>query len=371
VKITRINIHSIKIILLVIVTFNCAIITAQHKSDSTKKLKYLIIPTLFKTPEVGIAYGVSGSFAFKTTNFKDSLTRTSIIQGIGFLTTHHQNVQAIDASIYFPKENYILLGQLAHSYFPDKFWGIGPNTSDKPWEHYTYEQYYISPHLKKKIMHRLWIGALYEFQSVYNISYIDGGLYDSAHFSGKKPYNVSGTGLSISYDTRNSTFWPTKGLYILSQFTDFRKELFSDYNVVKWITDVRYFKKIYNENHVLGFQFLNYETFGQTPLRELAAFGGPNNMRGFYQGRYRANNMISLMSEYRLHLIGRFSSVFFGGLGDVYNHYDELSINNIKYSCGAGLRFSILAKERLNIRVDYGYSSRFNKGLYITFGECF
>lgn len=357
--------------LLVLVTYSHVQLKAQLKPDSIKKLKYLIIPTLFKTPEVGIAYGVSGSFAFKTSGQKDTLTRTSIIQGTGFLTTHHQNVQAIDAAIYFPKENYILLGQLAHSYFPDKFWGMGNKTPDKPWEHYTYEQFYISPHIKKKILRRLWVGALYEFQAVYNISYNKGGLYDSATFPGKNKYNVSGAGLSLSYDTRNSTFWPTKGLYILSQFTDFRKELHSDFNVVKWITDVRYFKKIYNNRHILGFQFLNYETFGQTPLRELAALGGSNNMRGFYQGRFRANNMLSLITEYRLHLIGRFSTVFFGGVGDVYDHYNELSVNNIKCSYGAGLRFSILAKEKLNIRVDYGYSSNFNRGLYVTFGECF
>ena len=56
-----------------------------HDTDTTKRLKFLIIPTFFVTPEVGLAYGVSGSFAFKTSFNKDSLTRTSIIQGIGFL----------------------------------------------------------------------------------------------------------------------------------------------------------------------------------------------------------------------------------------------------------------------------------------------
>jgi hypothetical protein len=345
--------------------------TYSQLKDSTKTLKYLVIPTLFKTPEVGFAAGVSGSFAFKTTHLNDSLTRTSIIQGVGFWTVRQQNVQVIDAAIYSPKEKYIFLAQVAHSYFPDRFWGIGPNTPDRPWEHYTYEQYYINPHVKEKIGNHLWLGALYEFQSVYNIKYIENGLFDTSPFAGKSSYKASGAGLSVSYDTRNSAFWPSKGLYVLSQFTDFNKALISDYNVTKWITDVRYFKKLPAANHILAFQFYNYATYGQTPLRELAAFGGANNMRGFYQGRFRANNMLSLISEYRLHLKGRFSTCFFGGLGDVYNQYADLNIMNLKYSYGAGLRFSILEKEKLNIRVDYGYSSNFNKALYITFGECF
>ncbi len=343
-----------------------------HDTDTTKRLKFLIIPTFFVTPEVGLAYGVSGSFAFKTSFNKDSLTRTSIIQGIGFLNTRQQNVQAIDASIYFPKENYILLGQLAHSYFPDRFWGLGPETKDKPFEHYLYEQYFINPHLKKKIAKHLWIGALYEFQYVNKISgYPENGKFDTAPFKGKKKYQVSGAGLSISYDTRNTTFWTSKGILITSQFTNFRKKIQSDYDLVKWITDVRYFYELNKSHHILAMQFYNYQTYGQTPLRELSAFGGSNNMRGFYQGRYRANSMITFITEYRLPIYGRFSSIIFGGIGDVYNQYSDLSLSNLKYSYGAGLRFSILAKEKLNIRVDYGFSSKFNRGIYVTFGECF
>ncbi len=339
--------------------------------DSGRSLKYLFLPTLFKTPEVGYALGLSTSFSFKTSYLGDSLTRTSIIQGVGFATTHQQNVQAMDASIYFPKERYILQGQLSHSYFPDRFWGLGANTKDNDQERYVYEQFYFSPHLKRKINRHLWLGLLYELQTVYHISYLKGGNFDTANFKGKQNYLASGTGLSLSHDTRNSAFWPSKGLYILSQFTAFRKELLSKYNVVKWITDVRFFQKLFRSRHILALQFVNYETFGDTPLRELAALGGPNNLRGFYQGRYRANSMLSFISECRFHLIGRFSTCVFGGIGSVYNHYNEIRPESMKYSFGGGLRFSILKKEKLNIRVDYGYSSKLNQGLYITFGECF
>ena len=339
--------------------------------DTNGSFRYLILPTLFKTPEVGFALGLSTSLSFKTSHKNDSLTRTSIIQGIGFATTHEQNVQVVDAGIYFPKEKYILLGQLSHSYFPDKFWGIGETTKDKNMEHYVYEQVYLSEHLKRKLVKNLWVGVLYEFQSVYHINYIAGGNFDTSNFEGKKNYLVSGAGISITHDTRNSSFWPTKGIYLLSQFTNFRKELLSDYDVLKWITDFRYFKPLLQSKHIFAMQIMNYDTYGNTPLRELASLGGPNNLRGFYQGRYRANSMFSFIGECRFALPGRFSTCVFGGLGSVYNHYKEIALNNFKYSVGAGLRYSILAKEKLNIRLDYGYSSRYNKGLYITFGECF
>lgn len=366
---TKISVYAMRLISLLCV--HALSLQAQIKLDTSKKVNKLVLPVVFKTPEMGYALGISGSLTFKTTHNSDTTIRTSIIQGIGFITTRKQNIQAIDAAIYFPKENYIFLCQLAHTYFPDKFWGIGPNTTDRPFERYVYEQAYASPHIKKKISKNLFIGALYEYQNVYRINYHSGGEFDTAHFSGKNPYQVSGLGLSVSYDTRNSAFWPSKGTYVLSQLTNFRKELLSSYDLYKWITDIRYFKKI-TKGQIVAMQLYNYETYGAVvPLKELAAFGGPNNMRGFYQGRFRANNMISFITEYRIHLQGRFSTCIFGGVGDVYNNRSDLSATNLKYSYGAGLRFSMLEKEKLNIRLDYGYSNHFNQGIYITFGECF
>ncbi|MBI3518481.1 MAG: BamA/TamA family outer membrane protein [Bacteroidetes bacterium] len=343
---------------------------AQLKQDTSKRVQYLIIPVLFKTPETGVAYGLSGSISFKTSHKHDTLTRTSVIQSIGFFTTRKQNLQAIDGTIYFPNEKFIFLFQISHSYFPDKFWGIGPNTLNLKGERYVYEQEYFYPHIKRQIQKHLFAGAQYEFQNVNHISYIEGGRFDSAAFYGKQPYKVSGLGLSLSYDTRNLSFWPDKGVYLQTLFTDFRKELLSDYNVVKWITDLRYFKKLF-KSQILAMQFYNYSTYGQTPLRELAALGGSNNMRGFYQGRYRDNNMMSFIAEYRLHIKGRFSACAFGGIGNVYNKYKDLIHSSTKCSYGAGIRLALLQKEKLNIRVDYGYSSHYNRGLYVTVGECF
>lgn len=351
-------------------------LNAQLKQDTSKKNQYLIIPVLFKTPETGFAYGLSGSVSFKTSHKNDSLTRTSVIQTIGFFTTRQQNLQAIDGTIYFPNEKYILATQLSHSYYPDRFWGIGPNTKEdidpnkKHGEHYVYEQVYINPHLKKKFKKHIFIGLLYEFQTLFNIKYNPDGRFDTAAFYGKQNYKVSGLGPSVAYDTRNNTFWPKKGVFFQVLITGFRKELLSDFNVLKWITDLRWYKTIY-KNQIFAIQVYNYTTKGNTPLRELAAFGGSNNMRGFYQGRYRDNNMFSVISEYRTHIKGRFSACVFAGIGNVYNKVTDLTQSDLKYSYGAGIRFALLQKEKLNIRVDYGYSSKYNKGLYVTVAECF
>jgi hypothetical protein len=353
--------------LLIIVGFSAE---AQFVQDTSKKVQYLVVPVLFKTPELGFGYGLSGSASFKTSNKKDSLTRTSVIQTIGFLTTRKQNVQAIDALIYFPKERYILFFQSSHNYFPDKFWGIGPKTKDSYEEKYIYEHFYFKPHLRRRIFNRVFVGVLFEYQHLFRVKFLENGLFDNSDFYGKKKHSVSGPGCSIGFDSRNNSFWPDKGIFFLGQLTRFNKQFGSDFNVTKYNFDLRWFKKIV-KGHIFAVQLLGYLTNGQTPLRELASLGGPNNLRGFYQGRYRANNMYTIIGEYRLQLYKRFSACLFFGTGSVYNRKTEILATNLKYSYGGGLRFALLEKEKLHMRLDYGYSNKYNRGVYFTVGECF
>ncbi len=82
--------------------------------------------------------------------------------------------------------------QLSHSYFPDKFWGIGPGTPDSNLERYQFEQVFINPHFKKRFSKHVFAGSMYEFQRAFNINYTPGGEFDSAKFHGKSPHKVSG-----------------------------------------------------------------------------------------------------------------------------------------------------------------------------------
>jgi outer membrane protein assembly factor BamA len=343
---------------------------AQSRADTTKKLSYLIIPIAYRSPETKWAGGIGASLSFKTTNWKDSLTRTSVIQSVCIFTQRHQNIQALDASVYSPKEKYIFLLQLSHSYFPDKFWGIGNNSKDMDNENYSYEQSYFFPHVKFKVAKNLFIGALYELQNVNKVRYTEEGLFSKEIVFGLNPYLASGAGNSISYDTRNSSNWPTKGTLVQTSYSYFNTYLGSKFNTLKYILDVRHFKRIYKQI-ILANQFYSYNCEGQVPVRELGSIGGANNLRGFYQGRYRDNGFSSFISELRVPVYKQFSLVAFGGVGSVYKEPNEIFNSSYKYSFGGGIRFSILKQERLNMRLDYGFSNSANRGFYLVFGECF
>lgn len=361
---------NLRLKLLILVFCFPTLLLAQLIPDTNKRVNYLMIPVLFRTPETGWAYGLSAQANFKTTFRNDTLTRTSVVTLLGIFSQRHQNIQGVDATIYFPKEKYIFYFQSSHSYFPDKFWGIGQTTKNTNEEKYVFEQFNISPHLKRKFSKNLFFGLMADYQNVFKVNYIEGGLFDSLSFFGKTNYNVTGLGLSASYDTRNSTFWPTKGIFVQSQFLTYNKELASTYSYNKWMTELRVFIPLF-KGHILAGQLYNYSTFGDTPFRSMATLGGQGNLRGFYQGRYRDNSMYSAIVEYRAHLFWRVSACAFGGVGDVYSDYKNINASTIKYSFGGGLRLSVLEKEKLHLRMDYGYSDKYNNGFYFTVGECF
>lgn len=346
------------------------LLLAQLRQDTTRKVNYLAIPIVIRSPETSWAFGLTSSATFKTTDRNDTLTRTSVVQAFGIFSLRQQNIQGLDVNIFFPKEKYILFFLAGHSYFPDRFWGIGQTTKNEDMEKYVFEQMFVTPHVKKKISKSMFVGVLGDFQNVFKVNYIDRGLFDSLSFSGKSKYHILGFGLSASYDTRNSAFWPTKGIFVQSQYCVYDKAIGSGYTFNKWITDIRVFKKVFKD-HIIACQLYNYSTFGNTPYRSMGMLGGADNLRGFYQGRFIDNSMYSAIVEYRAPIYWRFSAVAFGGIGDVYNRPKDINGSTLKYSFGGGIRFAVQPKEKLNMRIDYGYSDNYNRGFYFTVSEAF
>lgn len=326
----------------------------------------MFLPVVFKTPETGWAGGASGAYYFKT----DSVARVSFIQALGFFTQRGQNVQAIDATVYFPREKNIFYFHSSHIFFPDRFWGVGQKSLDEWKETYQFEQIRISPHLKHRFGKHFFAGLLSEFRYVYHTHYKTEGIFDSTALNGKMNYKTLGAGISLGFDNRNSTYWPTRGCLAQVLYSGFYKGLGSDYEFSKIIVDARFFRKTFF-NQVLALQLYSYATFGQTPYRDLAALGGENNLRGMYTGRFRDKSLYSVIAEYRIPFQRKFAAVMFGGLGDVFDSPEKINTETIKYNFGAGFRAELLPGERLNLRIDYGYINRNNHGLYLTIGECF
>ncbi len=346
-------------------------LTCSGQHDSTAKRNHLLIlPVIARSIETSWSFvtAVSGTFHI---NKHDSAVRTSSLQSLVLYSLKKQFIAAINGTIYFPGEQYILSGQLSYSYFPDKFWGLGRYAAESNAEPYDFQQAYVYLHGQRAMARHLYIGVLYEYQQLIKIDYQHGGLFDKENVPGRNGYHVSGFGASLTYDTRNDAFAPDKGVFLQGSFNHFAPIFGSKYSYTNYIVDVRRFIKTH-KRQVLALQAYAFLNSGIVPLRSLASFGGASSMRGYYDGRYRDKDQVVLQAEYRVPIYRRLSAVAFGGLGNVSHDCDYFSIHALKYSYGGGLRIALTKSERLNLRLDYGIGrGGKSKGFYFQLGEAF
>jgi hypothetical protein len=173
-------------------------IGAFSQKDTTKSRKTLVFPIITSSIETGWSFGSIAAIIFKPNKF-DTLSRTSNIEILGLYTTKKQLVTAINGSQYFDKERYILNEQVSYSSFPDKFWGIGPNSQESAIESYKFHQYYIYLHGLRKLTSHLFIGLIFEKQKVTDINYDLGGLFDQQKVVGRNGYGIAGVGTSFTF----------------------------------------------------------------------------------------------------------------------------------------------------------------------------
>ncbi len=345
-------------------------IASYAQNDSVKRKSLLVLPVISRSIETGWSFGAVAAFTFRL-SARDTVSRTSNLEAIALYSTKKQLVTAINGSQYFRNEKFILNEQISFSSFPDKFWGLGKNTLDSDEEPYKYRQYYLYFHLLRNIAPHFFFGAVFEHQKVWDIEYVAGGAFDKQQVEGRHGYKVSGLGGSITYDNRNNAFAPDKGFYGQLFFNHFDKYLSSDFTYNNIVLDLRKYFPM-GGRRVLALQLFSFNNTGhEVPIRSLASFGGANRMRGYYDGRYKDLNQLIVQGEYRFAVYKRFGAVIFGGTGSVANDYSDYALNDLRYSYGAGVRFTLDKKERLNIRIDYGIGQGKNKGFYLQLGEAF
>lgn len=346
------------------------IATAQKDTTQPAKPKSILLPLITKSIETNWSFGLASISTFRISK-KDTVSRTSNVEVLAIYSLKKQFVAAINGNQYFKNESLILNEQVSYSSFPDKFWGIGNTTDAKAEESYTFQQYFIYAHLMKHVGNKLFIGGLAEFQNVMQLHYEAGGLFDKDNVAGRNGYKSAGLGLSITYDKRNHAFAPNKGLFAQVFFTDYNQRFGSTYSFSTLVVDIRKFIPL-NKTHVLALQAYSLNNIGkEIPVRNLAALGGANSMRGYYSGRFRDHDLMVFQSEYRMPVWGRFGFAAFAGVGSVANNLADYSTEQLKYSFGGGLRFALNKSEKLNLRIDYGFGTGSNKGLYFQIGEAF
>jgi hypothetical protein len=346
---------------------------AFRDNDSiTKKDGIFLFPLLYYTPDTRFAAGAVGVYYFNTAKNETEESYPTRLSFVKLLADYTQNRQ-LDIwsswNVFSDQERYLFKGEVRYRNFPDRYYGIGNSTTEEQEEFYSFDLAKIKLLAMKQFAPQLFIGFDYDFTYEYNFIQTPGGELIQGTVAGYNGGVGSGLGGVLTYDTRDNVVNAYEGMLFEASSYFFNQRLGGSFNFFNLnFTFNKYWE--FRQDHVLAFNAVLFLNFGEVPFLDMARVGGDDILRGYARNRFRDHHFSGIQLEYRFPVWWRFGMVVFAGAGDVFRDTNDLSLRAMKYSFGAGIRFSVNKKERLNVRFDYGFGKR-NNAFYIMLTEAF
>jgi outer membrane protein assembly factor BamA len=343
---------------------------SSQDTTSLHRKQLTFFPVVYRSPETGMAYGVLALGLFKMIGVRDSLTRTSNLEVPIIITSQKQFVADIIYNLITNKERFFIRGMNQYNNFSEFYYGIGNNTAAADRTFVKYLSIRTNHRVVARLTRRHFAGIQYQYYNVSHTSFSDTVHINPMHERlGYNGFITSGLGLVYLYDSRNNVINSNRGTYIEVSTLVSDPALGSQYQFNNITVDARKFVPL-RHGHIIAFQGLLNHNQGDLPWRQMAAMGGFSMMRGYYLGRHRDKNYVAVQAEYRMPIYKFFGMVFFGSTGMVAPQLEQIAVSQFKVAGGAGLRFQVDKKERVNIRFDVGFGSG-QTGYYLTIGEAF
>jgi outer membrane protein assembly factor BamA len=343
------------------------VLAENSDSTDTKNFTIRVYPYLFYTPETKLALGAAAISYFRTS--QDTLTKLSKLTLSGYYSTRKQYYAVFRPEFFLKQNAYKLYLDANFGNFYDKFWGIGNDTPDIETVDYIRMAYGLQLNMQARIYGHTNGGVIFEISNSVIRDKKENPYLLYGDITGSEGGMNSGIGAVFSYDSRDNNFYPGHGGILEFQAIVFEQMFGGDFNFQRYLVNYRQYSTL-KKNHIMALQFYANFTSGGVPFYELPALGGQNTMRGYFLGRYRDKQYVMTQAEYRTIIWWRLGVVGFFGVGDVAPQLSALRIDELKYSIGAGIRFVLDAKEKLNVRMDIGFGKD-TAGLYFAIEEAF
>lgn len=314
-------------------------------------LQWAGFPVVFYTPETSAGFG-GGLTVTRREPGQESSERPDHLSVFGLGTLKNQWMVFAIPELYLGGGAWKARAPVGYRDFPDKFHGIGPDATEDAEEDFTARGPSVEPMLLSHVVEDLWFGAAYRWKNT-DISDLEpGGALAGGGVPGAEGGVTAGLGPWLEWDGRDRIFNPTRGGFHRISAIWSRDALGSDFGYDEYTLDLRHYLPAGREG-VVALQILAQSVSGDVPFTELPRLEA---MRGVLNNLYRDARAVAAQAEYRFPIRGRFSGVVFGSVGQVAGAWEDLDFDGLKSAGGAGLRFMLNRRERINLRFDLGFS---------------
>ena len=321
--------------------------------------------------ETGFYLGGMGFVRNRPKDFDGSIPPNTYYLSLEY-GSKKQFMAKFEPELHFKNGLYTLNATLNFKKWPSKFYGIGKNSAVDNAEDFTPIEYGCTFDVTRRLSTDWDIYLVYDF-SHYKISKIEnGGILSSGTIPGSKGGFNSGLGAQISYDSRNSEDYPTKGQLLSFRVINYNKIIGSDYNFGTYTLDIRkYFS--FSDAHVIALHGFISLTSKNPPFYSMPHLD--KHMRGMTPNLHIDKQISVFRAEYRVFpwesgFLNKLGFVVFAENGQVADKLKNFSLVQARSDLGFGLRYSFFLEDRLNLRIDIGFGEE-DWNFSISTGEAF
>lgn len=324
---------------------------------------WFALPVLFWLPETRLGFGATGGLHVRL----DGAPRPSSLFAAAVYTLEGQGSVDVAGDVYL-RSGALLSGRVRAIHFPDVFYGIGPHSTEAQREKFTRRSVEAVLTTEIPITTNLRAGPRLDLRAEEIRDRDPTGALAAGTVTGWNGYSAAGFGASASWDTRDNTFWTTRGSMVQAWYVYAPEMIGRSHGFGRGVFEARHFFPL-GGGRALGVDAYAEGAHGDPPFTLLPKLGSTRFLRGIREGRYRDRLDWAAQTEYRTPVRGRLSATAFLATGAVAPRLSELSLRSAIVAGGAGLRFR-LTDDGANIRLDVA-ASRQGVELYVLVLEAF
>lgn len=362
--------------LLCFILFSSVINAQNAKKDSSnvppKKIKKVIIPMITYNNSFGAMFGFMAAGYYKT-NKNDTISPESSSSLIGTYSTNNTWYAIQPNKFYFKEDKYrskVVLGLGTINFQTYLDWenisdNFPPGILPPPGLDNTFVEYqtnfqFIFTNFLVNVYDRLYLGG--------NILYSHSFTTFDLPSKPTDDQSLFGFGFSSEYDKRNNQMNPINGFNAKLITISFLEKLgsTSNYNNINFEYN-KYFQK--GDRNTILLRAYGQIAFGDVPFSGKNVVG-KDDLRGYTNGKYRANQVYDVQSAYRHWFSKRWGYVAFGGVATAIDTGSDLNLGNLLPAVGGGIRFLAIPSSNISVGMDLAVGKD-DWGIYFRIGEAF
>jgi outer membrane protein assembly factor BamA len=312
----------------------------EESKEKTNKPKFAAIPIPNYNEATGFGLGALVGLFYPVSR-TDEVSPPSSTMLFGFYAENETWAFGLAQKLYLKEDKYRLTLALARAsinfqYYAEAVGGIFIN--------YNTGAKFGLVKTEIQVLSNFYLGLKYRYsrnRTIFDIP-ID---YDPP----ERTY--SGLGPTVSYDSRDNIFSAYSGAYVELE-TLFNQSFlgsYRDYTLLDFEAN-KYFSL--ESNHVLAARLYIGMGLGDVPFEDQAIIG-QTDLRGYTDGKYRADQKYTIQAEYRWNFYKKLGVVAFAGLGWVADKISQVRFEDTLPSLGVGIRYMMIREYRINIGIDF------------------